>query len=63
MKYNKLTLKDKEVFDKEGYLLVPSLFKKEEIDMLYGIAKDDAVINKKSYDRGDKEGLRTKLAL
>lgn len=63
MNYRKLTLKDKETFDKEGYLLVPSFFKKEEVDILYGIAKDDAIINKKMYDRGDKEGLRTKLSL
>jgi phytanoyl-CoA hydroxylase len=63
MNYKKLTLKDKEIFDKEGYLLVSSFFKKEEIEILYGIAKDDAVINKKSYDRGDKEGLSTKLSL
>ena len=63
MNYKKLTLKDKETFDKDGYLIVPSFFKKEEVDMLYGIAKDDTVIDKKMYDRGDKEGLRTKLAL
>lgn len=63
MSYKKLTLKDKETFDKDGYLLIPSLFNKEEVDLLFGIAKEDAVINKKSYDRGDKEGLRTKLSL
>ncbi|CAN5914273.1 phytanoyl-CoA dioxygenase family protein [soil metagenome] len=63
MHYKKLTLKDKETFDQDGYLLIPSFFNKEEVDMLYGIAKDDAVINKKSYDREDKEGLRTKLSL
>lgn len=63
MKYKNLTLKDKETFDRDGYLLVPSFFEKEEIDMLYGIARNDSVINKKAYDRGDKEGLRTRLSL
>lgn len=63
MNYKKLTLKDKEAFDRDGYLLVPSFFSKDEVDMLYGIAKADTVIDKKMYDRGDKEGLRTKLAL
>lgn len=63
MNYKQLTSKDKETFDEEGYLLIPSFFKKEEVDMLYGIAKDDAIISKNRYDRGDKEGLRTKLTL
>lgn len=63
MNYKNLSLKDKETFAEEGYLLMPSFFKKEEIDMLYGIAKNDAVIEKKTYDREDKEGLRTKLSL
>lgn len=63
MSYKKLAQQDKEAFDRDGYLLVPSMFSSKEIDLLYGIAKNDEVINKKSYDRGDKEGLRTKLAL
>jgi ectoine hydroxylase-related dioxygenase (phytanoyl-CoA dioxygenase family) len=63
MNFKKLDIKDKETFDDEGYLLVPSLFKKEEIDLVYGIAKEDTVISKTSYDREDTEGLRTRLAL
>lgn len=63
MNYKKLTLKDKETFDEEGYLLISSFLKKEEVDRLYDIAKEDAVMNTKTYDRGDKEGLRTKLSL
>lgn len=63
MDYKKLDLKDKETFDEEGYLLIPSFFHKEEVDMFYATAKNDTVISKKSYDREDKEGLRTKLSL
>lgn len=63
MSYKKLTHQDKKKFDRDGYLLVPSMFSSEEIDLLYDTAKEDDVIRKKSYDRGDKEGLRTKLAL
>jgi len=63
MDYKKLTLQDKKTFDEDGYLLVPSFFNKEEIDRLYGVAKEDAIINKNMYDRGDKEGLKTKLTL
>lgn len=63
MNYKKLTRQDKESYDRDGYLLVPSMFSSKEIELLYGIAINDEVISKKSYDRGDKEGLRTKLAL
>jgi phytanoyl-CoA hydroxylase len=63
MSEKKITMEDKEIFDRDGYLLIRSMFSPQEIDLLYGIAKNDEVINKKSFDRGDKEGLRTKLAL
>ncbi|MEX1239067.1 MAG: phytanoyl-CoA dioxygenase family protein [Cyclobacteriaceae bacterium] len=63
MDHRKLTSKDKETFQKDGYLLVPSFFMKEETDLLYGIAREDAVIQKTTYDRQDKDGLRTKLSL
>ncbi|MEX2232605.1 MAG: phytanoyl-CoA dioxygenase family protein [Cyclobacteriaceae bacterium] len=63
MSYKKLTLKDKEIFEQQGYLLIPAFFKNKEIDKLYAIAKDDVVISKNMYDREDKEGLRTKLSL
>ena len=63
MNSKKLTPKEKEAYDQNGYLLVPSMFSAKEIELIYGIAIHDEVISKKSYDRGDKEGLRTKLAL
>lgn len=63
MKYPRLTIKDKEAYDRDGYLLVRSFFSKEEIDLLYGIAKEDVLIRKTTYDRTDKEGLSTRLSL
>jgi phytanoyl-CoA hydroxylase len=63
MKHKRLILKDKEAFERDGYLLVPGFFSKEEIDRLSDIAKNDVVIDKNMYDRGDKEGLKTKLSL
>lgn len=63
MRYSTLTLKDKETFDEDGYLLVRSFFDEEETDLLYDTAKEDVVIREKTYDREDKEGLRTKLSL
>lgn len=63
MNYHKLTSAEKASYDDDGYLLVGSFFDKEEIDLLYRIAKDDSIIQKTTYDREDKEGLRTKLSL
>lgn len=63
MNYKKLNAEDKKTFDEQGYVIVPSLFTGEEIDMLYSTAKNDDVISQHSYDREDKEGLRTKLSL
>lgn len=57
------TERDREAYDKDGYVLVPGLFDEAEIELLYGVAREDRVINQKSYDRGDKEGYRTRLAL
>lgn len=59
----RLSSKDKETFDADGYLLIRSFFKKEETDLLYNIAKGDVVIQKTTYDREDKEGLKTRLSL
>lgn len=58
-----LTPKDKESFDRDGYLLKRSFFSDEEIRRLSDIAKEDVLIDKNMYDRGDKEGLKTKLSL
>ena len=63
MNFRKLTLKDKETFDRDGYLLIPSFFNREEIERLLAIANDDVIIKKNLYDREDREGLRTKLSL
>lgn len=57
------TARDQEAYERDGYVLVPALFSAAEIDLLYGVAREDDVINRKSYDRGDKEGYRTRLAL
>ncbi|MEX2569598.1 MAG: phytanoyl-CoA dioxygenase family protein [Cyclobacteriaceae bacterium] len=63
MKFKHLNPKDKQKFEKDGFLIVPSFFHEKEIDLLYGLAKGDPVLNKNMYGRGDAEGLRTKLTL
>lgn len=58
-----LTPEDKLKFEEDGYLIIPGFFDKEEIDRIYSMARQDDVLKKKAIDRGDAEGLRTKLSL
>nr|WP_121273182.1 phytanoyl-CoA dioxygenase family protein [Pedobacter schmidteae] len=63
MNYRKLTPADQTLFNENGYVLIKGMLKPEEVKKLYDIATHDEVISKKSFDRGDASGLRTKLAL
>lgn len=63
MDYKKLNPAQKAQFDKDGYLLIKGMLSSLEVKKLYEIAIHDEVISHKSFDRGDANGLRTKLAL
>lgn len=63
MDYKKLSAADKARFNEDGYVLIKEMLKPEEVKKLYDIAIHDQVISNKSFDRGDANGLRTKLAL
>ncbi|RZM28924.1 MAG: phytanoyl-CoA dioxygenase family protein [Pedobacter sp.] len=63
MNHKTLTPADKAKFDKDGYVLIKGMLTPEEAEKLYQIAVGDEVISSKSFDRGDANGLRTKLAL
>jgi len=63
MDYKKLSIADKALFDSDGYVLIKGMLTQEEVKKLYDIAVHDEVISTKSFDRGDANGLRTKLAL
>jgi phytanoyl-CoA hydroxylase len=63
MNYKKLNSEDKIKFDTDGYLLIKGMLNNDEVSKLHDIAINDKVISNKSYDRGDANGLRTKLAL
>lgn len=52
-----------ETYHRDGYVIVRNFFSPEETDLLYRVAVADDVISKKSYDRIDASGLKTKLAL
>jgi ectoine hydroxylase-related dioxygenase (phytanoyl-CoA dioxygenase family) len=57
------TKKDIDTYHRDGYVVIRNLFTKEEVDLLYKVAVDDNVMSKKSFDRTDASGLKTKLAL
>jgi phytanoyl-CoA hydroxylase len=63
MDYKKITAADKALFEKDGYILIKGMLQASEVKKLYEIAIHDEVISNKSFDRGDANGLRTKLAL
>ncbi len=63
MKYKELSEADKKKFEVDGYLIIRRYFLPEEIDRIYRMAQEDEVMKKKSIDRGDAEGLRTRLSL
>ncbi|TKC63733.1 phytanoyl-CoA dioxygenase family protein [Pedobacter hiemivivus] len=63
MDYKKLSAADQALFNENGYVLIKGMLNPEEVKKLYDIAIHDQVISNKSFDRGDANGLRTKLAL
>ena len=52
----------KEAYHRDGYLIMPNLFSKEEIDLLYAVATDQSVVNQ-AFDLNDQSGKKTKLTL
>ena len=63
MDYKKLSAAAQASFNENGYVLIKGMLNPEEVKKLYDIAIHDQVISNKSFDRGDANGLRTKLAL
>ncbi|MGV3540219.1 MAG: phytanoyl-CoA dioxygenase family protein [Rufibacter sp.] len=59
----KLTNEQINAYARDGYVIVPGFFSKEEVSKLYQVATEDAAINKNSYDLNDQSGKKTKLAL
>ena len=52
-----------EDFNRDGYVLVKGLFSAEEINLLYGIATENAAMSKNAMDLNDQSGKKTKLSL
>lgn len=50
-------------YHEDGYVLVPGLFDREEIELLARSAKEDAELDKRSFGRADGEGGVVRLSL
>jgi len=50
-------------YHRDGYVIVPGFFTRQEADKLYQVAIEDATISKHSYDLNDQSGKKTRLAL
>jgi phytanoyl-CoA hydroxylase len=62
MSYN-LTSEQMASYQREGYLIIPNFFNKEEVARLYSVSMEDTAISKHSIDLNDQQGKKTKLAL
>jgi ectoine hydroxylase-related dioxygenase (phytanoyl-CoA dioxygenase family) len=60
---NQFTKQHLAEYHQNGFVIVKSLFSKEEVEILYITATNDNVVSRNSYDRVDAAGLKTKLAL
>ena len=58
-----LSAEQRAAFDRDGYVLIRGFFDAEEADLLQKAMEMDPAIRDHFYDRGDAEGLSTKMAL
>jgi len=59
----KLTPQQVADYHRDGYLIVKNFLSTEEVKKLYGIAVEDDMMRKHSFDLNDQTGKKTKLAL
>ena len=57
-----LTSEQRAAFERDGYILVRGFFDKEEAQLLQTAVDKDPAIRGHFYDRGDAEGMTTKMA-
>lgn len=61
--FKSLSESEKSTFERDGYVIIRSMFSKEETALLMEVAENDNVIRRNTYGRKDKDGNTTKLAL
>lgn len=63
MSLYQLTNEQIAIYNRDGYLIIPSFFKEKEIEKIHQTAIEDAAVSRNSYDLNDQSGKKTKLAL
>ncbi len=63
MSTDPLTPEQLSIYERDGYLVVPSLFDSEEIELLARAAKKDRDLDEHSFGKGDGEGGTVRLSL
>ncbi|MEM7025864.1 MAG: phytanoyl-CoA dioxygenase family protein, partial [Pseudomonadota bacterium] len=58
-----LTPQQREAFERDGYVLIRGFFDPEEAALLQTAVDRDPAIRSHFYNRGDSEGMATKMAL
>ena len=58
-----LTTDEVQHFNRDGYVIIPGFFNKEEVGKLYAIASGDTVMRSNAVDLNDQTGKKTKLTL
>lgn len=63
MQFKQATEADVKRFDEDGFVIIPSLFDQEEIDLLVAKARADKKMLESAEDRLDESGRAAKLAM
>jgi ectoine hydroxylase len=63
MRSGPLSLDQLATYDRDGYLLVPSMFDAEEIGLLLRSAREDRALDQHAFGRADGEGGEIRLSL
>ncbi len=58
-----LSVQQKNLYERDGYIIIKSFLKPEEVNKLYGIATADNTLQKHAFDLNDQSGKKTKLTL
>ncbi|MEP7228729.1 MAG: phytanoyl-CoA dioxygenase family protein [Ginsengibacter sp.] len=59
----KFSEQQKDLYEKDGYVIIKNFLTKEEISKLYAIATGDDTLQKHAFDLNDQSGKKTKLTL
>lgn len=59
----KISEKQQQSYESDGYVIIKNFLTPQEIEKLYGIATGDNILQKHAFDLNDQSGKKTKLTL